>query len=170
MISSTRPLPDKIVFFMAVFLMLVWSTSQAQQITFTDKESGGSVGIGLTGSTVKQGEIISEDLLKSFEKGVSKYDDVIQKLGKPTTVNSSRGMTIATYTSTRAGTKVDAIKYVPILGTLFGSTKMDASSQVITFMFDSSGILMYIQDSSVKGSGEDKGLLDRLKNTGVKIE
>lgn len=153
---------------LVIFSCLI--NASAQQVTITDKEAGGSTSIGLTGSSVKQGEKISEEVLKSFQTGLTTYEELIGKLGKPSSISQSKGYTMLTYSSTNASTKVDAIKFVPILGSLFGSTKMTAESQVLTFIFDANNILMSIQDSSIKGSGEEKGLIDRFKRSEVKIE
>ena len=157
---------NKLIF--AAFFIFSISTSHAQ-VTLTDKDTGVSVEVGLTGNKVKQGEEISKETLNSFVVGTTTYEEVIEKLGKPKSEQSLKGIIVITYNSTQSTTKIDPIKFVPIVGSFFGSTKTEGTHQSISLIFDQEKKLIDIKDMSTSGKGEDKGMIDKLKNLDVKI-
>jgi len=150
-------------------ISLSFSIGAFAQVTLTDKESGSTQTFGLFGSTNKQGEQISEEVLNSFKKGVTTYDELIAKLGKPNSEQDIKGLKTVTYTSSKGEVKVDPVRLIPIIGSFFGSVKNDQSRQNITFIFDANNLLMMVQDASTKGAVEDKGLVDKINKMDIKV-
>jgi hypothetical protein len=151
-----------------ILLFTVISPSIAQ-ITVEDKNSGTTASMGLFGTEVKQGKEISQDIIDTFVIGTTTYKEIISKLGEPSSEQSLKGISVISYNSSKGETKIDPIKFIPIVGSLFGSTKIEGSQQSISFTFDADKILIDIKDMSTKGGGEDKGLVDKLRDLNPRI-
>jgi outer membrane protein assembly factor BamE (lipoprotein component of BamABCDE complex) len=103
------------------------------------------VGCSATGAKV------TEDQLLQFQKGSTTLDQVVAKLGRPTTTmlmpNGER-MIMYTY----AQVQVRPATYIPIVGVFAGGA--DSKSNSATLIFDTAGILKsYSASSSAFGSG-----------------
>jgi hypothetical protein len=153
----------------SIILMTYVFTASAQ-ITFTDKESGYSETMGVSGSTNKMGNKIDKNVLSEFKVGITTIEEVIAKLGKPKNNVKAQGKTIVTYIYGTGSTSMSPINFVPILGTLFGTVKNDQTMETTMFMFDENNVLFAEpQQNTAGGTGETKSLVDQVKNIDIKI-
>ena len=153
---------------MSLLAFLSFNTNP--QVTITDKDSDSSTTFGFGGSTNQQGKSIPDEVINTFKNGVTTYDEVINKLGKPTTIQNMKGKKIATYMHQKGDVKVDPIKLIPVIGTLFGSVKNEQKSEMVVFIFDDKSILLQGEKGGATTvSAEDKGLVDKLNNMDIKV-
>ena len=123
------------------------------------------VAVGLSGC-MSAGVQVKESELAQFQKGKSTFQDVVAKLGPPTT-NSlmADGRRIVVYSYTQAQARPES--FVPLVGPLIGGA--DAKSNTATFMFDKAGILETVSASSTgvgvgNGFAAGTGMQDRVAN------
>jgi outer membrane protein assembly factor BamE (lipoprotein component of BamABCDE complex) len=107
--------------------------------------------IGALAGCTAAGVKVTEDQARQFERGKSTYTEVVGKLGQPSSsVALANGMRVISYSYVEASAR--PATFIPIVGPLVGGA--DARSNVVTFMFDASGVLTnYTAASSQTGSG-----------------
>lgn len=88
------------------------------------------------GGCMTSGTQLSETQLATIEKGKTTYDEVVARLGEPTTLTVAEdGTRVATY----GYAKGNSAAVIPIASLFAGGLKIDAVTT--TFTFDSAGVL-----------------------------
>ena len=97
------------------------------------------------------GREVSQDQLASFKKGETTAEDVVAKLGPPTSSSiSGTGLRTISYMFAHAQARPGS--FVPFIGPLIGGT--DSRSSMVVFIFGSDGKLQnYYASQSQLGSG-----------------
>jgi outer membrane protein assembly factor BamE (lipoprotein component of BamABCDE complex) len=86
-----------------------------------------TISLGLTGCTVQQGAKVESTDISFIQKGQTTKDEVIQKLGKPTSVSvDSGGKETLIWDYYKHTT--DAKSFIPFAGLFIGSTQMEGST------------------------------------------
>lgn len=135
----------------------------------------------LTGCVVSQGrnDIKDEDL-KQFVIGKTSYQEVIQKLGRPTSDRFQKivvnGKDVSTryviYDMANSVTKVSGASFIPVVGALVGTTETKSSFKRYTFIFNTkSGILeqmntLDLGENDSKSEGLANGTLGSVSSGG----
>jgi hypothetical protein len=94
---------------------------------------------------------VSEQEAQSFVVGKSTYNDVVAKLGEPTTTNlNPDGTRLAMYSYSAFQQRPE--NFIPYIGPLIGGA--DVKSSTVTFAFDKGGMLLSTSSSqSQQGAG-----------------
>lgn len=101
------------------------------------------------------GKQVTDDQLTGFQPGVTTYDQVVAKLGKPTgTFVNSDGSRGITYTYVHS--QVRAASFIPVVGIFAGGA--DTQHNMVSMSFDKSGLLKSYT-SSAGGIGVGTGLV-----------
>jgi hypothetical protein len=109
---------------------------------------------GLVAGCVSTGVKVSEQQATSFEVGKATYQEVVAKLGEPTTNTlSSDGTRVIAYSFSAAMTRPES--FIPYIGGLVGG--VNTRSSQVAFYFDAKGILLRTE-SSQGGAGVDTNL------------
>jgi hypothetical protein len=140
-----------------------------------------SVSLVLTGCVISQGrnDIKDEDL-KQFVIGKTSYQEVIQKLGRPTAdkfqkivVNGKDSSTrYVIYDMANSVSTVSGASFIPVVGALIGTTETKSSFKRYTFIFNTkSGILEQMNtvdlgESNSKSEGLANGTLGSVTTDG----
>jgi len=89
---------------------------------------------------------IPADAISKFEKGVTTQSEMIQVLGKPSSINrNSDGTTVIMWL--RSKTQIKSATYVPIVGLFAGGAT--AENRTFTATFDADGLLTESSDSAM---------------------
>jgi hypothetical protein len=107
-----------------------------------------------TGGCVSTGVKVSEQQATAFEVGKATFQEVVAKLGEPTsnTLNSD-GTRVLGYSYSAAMTRPES--FIPYIGGLVGGVNTRGSE--VRFYFDKNGILLRTE-SSQTGAGIDTNL------------
>lgn len=97
------------------------------------------------------GREVTESQLQGLAKGKTTMDEVVARLGKPTSSASTlEGKRFISYVFAHAQARPES--FIPIVGAFVGGT--DVRSTMVTFTFDRDGKLEgYVQSQSATGSG-----------------
>ena len=88
------------------------------------------------GGCATSGTKINDAQMATIEKGKTTYDELVARLGTPTTLTALEdGSRVATY----AYAKGNSAALVPVVGLFAGGFKVDGITR--TFIFDQSGVL-----------------------------
>ena len=102
------------------------------------------------------GKKISKSQAKKFETGETTYQEVVDKLGKPTNVTTTiENKRKATYSYEEYNQ--DAVNYIPVAGSLFGGSNKKKTA--VTFLFDKNDVLLGTQRSKSRDD-TDYGILN----------
>lgn len=101
----------------------------------------------LLAGCVSAGTQVSERQAGQFQKGVTTEQQVVAKLGQPTTTTlNADGTRVDTYTFTRA--TPNAVDFVPIVGLFAGGAHGRTTN--VSFNFNKGGVLTGYKSSSSK--------------------
>jgi hypothetical protein len=93
----------------------------------------------ILGACVASGVRVTEEQAKQFERGKATYNEVVSKLGQPTSsVVTGAGLRYISYAFVEAAARPET--YIPIAGAFIGGA--DARSNIATFSFDGRGVLV----------------------------
>jgi hypothetical protein len=119
---------------------------------------------------------ITDADVNQFVEGKSTYQEVLQKLGKPNSDRKQKivqngkdlSMHYVIYDMSTSETKVSATSFIPVVGSLMGTTQVKSTSKRYTFLFDiNTGIL---KTKSILDLGESnsksEGLLGGVTTDG----
>ena len=97
------------------------------------------------------GREVTENQLQGFEKGKTTLNEVVSKLGTPTSSSSTlEGKRFISYVFAHAQARPES--FIPIVGAFVGGS--DVRSSVVTFTFNREGKLEdYFQSQSATGTG-----------------
>lgn len=105
----------------------------------------------LLGGCMSVGVQISQEQLSGFSKGKTSYEEVVSKLGRPTTLSTnSNGSKIAVYSYIHSQARPES--FIPYLGLVVGGA--DSTITTANFIFDSKNTLVeYSLTESNYGTG-----------------
>ncbi|SHM05116.1 Beta-barrel assembly machine subunit BamE [Nitrosospira sp. Nsp11] len=96
------------------------------------------------------GKEISQDQLAGFKEGVTTVNDVIERLGAPTSTTVSSGRTVMVYSFMHSQAR--PASFIPIVGAFAGGA--DVRSTMVSFVFGDNGKLeRYSHTSTKTGAG-----------------
>lgn len=95
------------------------------------------------------GVMVDQNQLSGFKRGETTEQEVIAKLGRPTTTSNHNGNRVLIYSGAYAQAR--PASFIPIVGPLVGGTDVRASSVVLRF--DSTGKLSDITSSQHESGG-----------------
>ncbi len=144
----------------------------------------------LSGCSYSSGRTdITDADMKQFVEGKSTYQEVLQKLGKPSTDRKQKqvfngkdtSVHIVMYDLSAYEAKKDAASFIPFVGAFVGTTQTKSTTKFYTFIFDiNTGILKTMQSAdfgetqstatfgSVTTDGKTTNILDPLTDGTLK--
>lgn len=90
---------------------------------------------GISGSTTTIGTEISDENLLNLVIGQTKYQDIVALFGKPTSIVRNDSIFFAIYNFTKAETKIDPVRFIPLVGSMLAKNKSNYVQRRVNLRF-----------------------------------